>query len=152
MQGDVSEGALTPVELPEEESSNGRALSGAEAGASGSAFWGEDMRVRHQAALCSLMSHNFAAMVIVEVGCEASSNNLTGVGHVAQQAEGCCTLQLRRFSGPHQRSFLLCSSPGACLPCRSCPYAFECTLLEPLFWQPLFPNLMTRHNVVPSAQ
>ncbi len=46
MQGDVSEGTLTPVELPEEDTSNERALSGAEAGASGAALWGEDLKVR----------------------------------------------------------------------------------------------------------
>lgn len=57
MQGDVSEGTLTPVELPQEDTSDGRALSGAEAGASGTASWGEDLRVCHQALLWSLMSH-----------------------------------------------------------------------------------------------
>ena len=49
VQGDVSEGTLTPVELPEQEASDGRAQSGAAAGSSSSALWGEDLQVRLEA-------------------------------------------------------------------------------------------------------
>ena len=42
----MSEGTLTPVKLLEEDTSEEWVLTGAEAGASGAALWGEDLKVR----------------------------------------------------------------------------------------------------------
>ena len=49
VQGDLSEGTLTPVELPEQEASDNLVRSSAVASSSDTALWGEDLQVCLQA-------------------------------------------------------------------------------------------------------